>query len=609
MGSRVAILLLCWITALGLRAETTPAQRRALDKMYAGIEQAGERLGAREIMRYLLEGASAGEDPARLGRAIETLRTQQELRPGHVDFGNFRWYRGQPEVRDRNAVQFVCQNAVTLALGYPDALTGGNAEAFRTLLRDAARGCLGQKVNPGYTNIFLMKAVNLVLLGRYLDDVNLADSGRAQLDEWFEWTRTNGITEYNSTTYTGIDLDSASLLIRYAADPADRARGETLARLFWTELAANWFAPARRLGGSHSRDYDFLLGLGYTDVPLAENGWIAARRAETLPAEAASRRFIAPPEWTAAILAQTTREVVQRWSAGPGETATHYLTPDYSIGTCGTSKAYDDKVFAVQFSGERTTPMAYFVMESRQDPYGTAKEPDRNGHNKALHLRPSLVTAQNRDRVLLLAAEDTEVPRHLRPVPVLKGLWSHLVFPAAAKVTDAAGVELAPGPVDTNRPVFIRLERTTLALSFLAARKEWATGSLPVTLIRDGEAVKAARFTIEHGTGEHPGRGLVAFSAETALTPDDAAFRAFASRVESEPTDVSIYKDATARITRGAGADRLSASLDLLKRRVLSVEGQSPLEAGELLRVNGVELWKPLLPPPALARNGQGELH
>lgn len=608
MGSRIVFLLLCWFTTLCLQAETTPAQRRALDKMYSGIEQAGERLGAREIMRYLLEGAAAGEDPARLGRAIETLRTQQELRPGHADFGNFRWYRGQTEVRDRNAVQFVCQNATTLALGYPEALTGANAEAFRALLRDAARGSLNQKVKPGYTNIFLMKAVNLVLLGRCLDDPELAATGRAQLDAWFEWTRANGITEYNSTTYTGIDLDSASLLIRFATDPADRARGEILARLFWTELAANWFAPARRLGGSHSRDYDFLLGLGYTDVPLADNGWIAPRRPETLPAESASRRFIAPPEWTVAILAQPTREVVQRWSGGAGETATHYLTPDYSIGTCGTGKAFDDKVFAVQFSGERTTPMAYFVMESRQDPYGATKEPDSNGHNKALHLRPALVTAQNRDRALLLAAEDTEVPRHLRPVPVLKGLWSHIVFPASARVTDVSGNELPPGPVDSARAVFIRQGRSTLALRVLAARKEWASGSLPMVLFRDGESLKAARLTIEHGTGEHPGRGLIAFTAETALTPDEATFRSFAARFEAEPAEASVNESGVARITRGGEPDRLSASMDLKKRRVLSIEGQSRLEPGELLRVNGVDLWTPLLPAPT-KHAGESILH
>ena len=334
------------------------------------------------------------------------------------------------------------------------------------------------------------------------------------------------------------------------------------------------------------------------------NGWIPAGKVEPLSAEGESHRFVAPVEWTAPILAQPTREVVQRWSAGPAETATHYVTPDYSIGTCGTSKAYDDKVFAVQFPGARAAPMAYFVMESRNDPYGTNKEPDSNGHNKALHLRPALVTAQNKNRVLLLAAEDTEIPKHPRPMPVLKGLWSHLVFPAAARVTDADGAEIAPGPLTSDRPVFVRLGQVTLALRFLEARQDWEIGRLPVVLIRDGEAQKAARFTIEHGTGEHPGKGLVAFSAETAVTPDEVTFRTFAARFVAEPTAITVLKDATARISRGKDVNKISAVLDLAKRKVIAVEGQSELIPGEIIRVNGVDLWSPLLPPPPTTQQG-----
>ena len=42
----------------------------------------------------------------------------------------------------------------------------------------------------------------------------------------------------------------------------------TIPRLFWTEVAVNWFDPAKRMGGSHSRNYDYLHGLGATDIEL-----------------------------------------------------------------------------------------------------------------------------------------------------------------------------------------------------------------------------------------------------------------------------------------------------------------------------------------------------
>ncbi len=478
---RILSLLCCAATLA--HSEPSASQQKSLDAMFAVFEKPGDRLTARELMKYALEGAVAGAPPEKIGRALQLLREQQELRPGNVNFGNFRWYRGQPEVIDRNAVQFVCQNAMVLAPGHPDKLTAGNDKALRVLMKDAAQGCLKQTVKPGYTNIFLMKAANLVLLGQYLDSPGLTEQGRANLREWFEWTKTNGITEYNSTTYTGIDMDCAAQLLRLAKDPRDRETGRAILQLLWIEVAANWFEPAKRLGGSHSRDYNYLAGIGAADVQLAANGWIPAGKPEALGAETAGHVWISPKEWSDSIRNTVPREVIQRWLSGPGGLATHWITADYSIGTSGTGKAYDDKVFAVQFAGARSDPMAYFLMESRNDPYGVSKEPDSNGHGKTLHLRPALATVQFKDRVLLLAADDTEKPKHLRPVPELKGLWSHLVFPSDAVVCHADGSPLAAGNIPVDKAVFLRKGRVTLALRFIDARKEWDNSThLPITL-------------------------------------------------------------------------------------------------------------------------------
>jgi len=586
--SRLLALTALLLAAVAAAAE--PAQRRALDSAFAGIAKAGERLGARDLARYLLEGTVAGEDPARLAKALETLRTQQELRPTDPNFGNFRWYRGQPEVKDRNAVQFVCQDLLVLALAHRGRMEAGQEQALRVLLTDAAQGCLRQRVRPDYTNIFLMKACNLVLLGQYLGDASLTGQGRANLREFLTYTRTNGITEFNSTTYTGIDMDCAIQLVRLASDPRDQATGRTLLRLLWTEVAVNWFDPCQRLGGAHSRDYNYLQGIGATDLQLAENGWIAPLKPDPLGAEAESRRWLAPKAWTDGLRADLPREVLQRWGQGPGMTATHWQTKDYSIGTCGTSKAYDDKVFAVQFPGDRRSTMVYFVMESRDDPYGVNKEPDSNGHNKTLHLRPSLVTVQNKDRVLLLAADDTEKPRHLRPVPELKGLWSHLVFPAQAKVCDREGREIAPGPLDLDAPVFLRQGNVTLGVRFVAARGpgDLATAT-PVRFIRDGDKQQAARFTVEHGVGPHPGKGLLCFVAETAVTADEAAFRAFAQTWRDAPTLALRGAVATAE-ARG-----LSATIDVAANKIQRTGGGTTLAPGQPISVNGQDVWTPLL--------------
>ena len=583
--------LLACLTAGLLLAAPSKEQQRALDGAFASITKGGERLAARELARYALEASAAGETASKVAKALVMLRTQQELRKEHADFGNFRWYRGQPEVKDRNAVQFVCQNLLVLALAHGDRLDAANATALKALLTDAAQGSLRQPVRTSYTNIYLMKACNLVLLGQHLGDASLTEQGRANLREFLAYTRANGITEYNSTTYTGIDMDCAVQLVKLARDPRDQATGRTLLRLFWSEVAVNWFEPCRRLGGSHSRDYNYLQGLGATDGHLAANGWIPAAKPEALGAEAASRLWIAPKEWTDALRAELPREVVQRWGQGPGMTATHWVTKDYSIGTCGTSKAYDDKVFAVQFPGDRRSTMAYFVMESRQDPYGVSKEPDSNGHNKALHLRPSLVTAQNQGRALLIAGDDTERPKHLRPVPELKGLWSHLVFPADATVCDREGRNIAPGALPNPCVVFIRKGAVTLAVKAFAGTPAGVAGSAApgIVYVRDGDKQQAARLTVEHGVGPHPGKGVFAFVAEATTSNDDAAFRAFAQAWAKEA--VFSQKGEVATLS-GCG---LSASIDLSRNKILKTSGETKLAPGQPISVNGRDIWTPLL--------------
>ena len=269
---------------------------------------------------------------------------------------------------------------------------------------------------------------------------------------------------------------------------------------------------------------------------------------------------------------------------------------NYSIGTCGTGKAFDDKVFAVHFAGGRRAPMAYFVMESRNDPYGVSKEPDSNGHAKTLHLRPALATVQNKDRVLLLAADDSEKPKHLRPVPELKGLWSHLVFPADATVCYADLSPVVVGNVHGDKAVFLRKGKVTLAVRFIAARKEWsANRCLPVTLVRDGDAVKAARLTVEHGTGAHPGKCLIAFTAETAMTPDDDGFASFARRFENKTTNLVVDDAGVASLTAGSADSPLRISLDLGKSKALGTGGANPFSAGKILSVNGQDPWMPII--------------
>lgn len=592
--------VLALVLALSAHAAPNKAQQARLDRQFAAIESAGERLTARGIADYVADAAALGGDPDKVKLALERLRSQQELRPGHALYGNFRWYRGQPEVIDRNAVQFVVQTSMMLAHAHPRAL-GANEPAFRQLMADAAKGCHAQRVRPGYTNIFLMKATNLVLLGQYLGEGERTEQGRALLREWLAHVRREGIVEYNSPTYTGVDLDCGVLLRRFARDPADRALAEAVLRCVWTDAAANWFEPARRLGGSRSRDYDYLRGIGAPfDFHASAAGWLEPLQPDRLGPRDHPRAWAPPRKWTEPIRSQVPREVVQRWGTGIGQQAVHWQTPLYSVGSSGAGKAFDDKVLAVQFGGSRLDPMLYLVMESQLDPYGLTKTPDSNGHGKSLHLRPLIGCVQDKDKVLLVAADDTGKPRHLRPFPELKGLWTHLVFPAAARLVDAAGAVMPEGAaLPPGACAFVRKDGVTVGIRLLACADGWdGPGNAGKVAIhrRDGEHRGAARLTWEHGAGPAPGRALVALALETGATPDEAAFRAFAKRFASVPAKTRIAAG-KAEVSR----DGLGVSLDLAGWKTSALSGGSTLAEGQVMTVNGGEVLAPVI-EEALAR-------
>ena len=81
---------------------------------------------------------------------------------------------------------------------------------------------------------------------------------------------------------TGRHLDQLDILFGVAAemqdrDPSVRDRAERLLKLFYTDICASSFAPAGRLAGTHSRDYDYLYGMGGVAALLRAIGVAAPR--------------------------------------------------------------------------------------------------------------------------------------------------------------------------------------------------------------------------------------------------------------------------------------------------------------------------------------------
>jgi hypothetical protein len=94
---------------------------------------------------------------------------------------------------------------------YRDRLPETAREKLRAALALGVEGMLRHKVDVSYTNIFLMRLANCILIGESTGRPDLVQRGRAWLDEWLADTRAWGIHEYSSPTYYGVDLSVPGL--------------------------------------------------------------------------------------------------------------------------------------------------------------------------------------------------------------------------------------------------------------------------------------------------------------------------------------------------------------------------------------------------------------
>jgi hypothetical protein len=558
-----------------------------LAREWPKIESPTPNVGSREIMDFILE-AGGGTDSAQYGPQIEQafsdLERMQDRDPDSKTYGNFCWYWHETKPGDRNAVEFVTQQAVLLRLQFARNLSPAAQGSLDQMLRLVVEGIHRQKVDVGYTNIFLMKSWNLMALGQALGNPALSQEGDTMLDQWMTYTARNGIREYLSPTYYGPDLDSLGLMARYIADPGIKAKAERCLRLFWRDIAANWFAPCGRLGGAHGRDYDYLTGHGDLDRHLFDAGWIDETQYKPDPRHvfADATRWVPPAALHETAVAEVPRLVYQKWDAPAAAWASQYVGHHFSIGVSGCSQGPEDKPFAINLAGPQgpATVMVNFFMDGRNDPYGKEKvATGASGHPKAHHLFPFFSAVQSGPEVLFLASSPLPGGK-VETEPVC--LLSHMDLPAGAAVWTGSGAADLSQKLDAlpGNLCFLRMGDVAVGIRFVFAQ---ATDGSPCAawLINDGDAYGARRLTVTHSLGPPgSGRGTVAVFVRAAEGLDDAGFAAF--RREFLATKTAVDTDGKVVRLKAGG---LSLEDDVASGTVLQSSG-APVETAPMT-VNG----------------------
>ena len=550
---------------------------------------------------------------SKLEKAVENLESMQDRDPASQTYGNFRWYWNQQKPEDLNAVEFVTQRAVLLKLCYGDRLSSISPKASESLdriLKYAVEGIHRQKVDVAYANIYLMKTWNLLALGQVLNRPDLTGEGAAMQDTWIAFTRQNGITEYLSPTYLGIDLDSLGLMANHLTDAAIKAKAEGALRFFWENIAANWFEPAQRLGGAHGRDYDYLTGHGELDRHLRRESWIHSDSKSSPPPPPVFEDFSVfeelchwtpPEELHQRALSEIPRFTSQRCGTNDTDWDSQQIGRNVSIGVAGTCKGPEDKPFAINLAGPAgpKTVMVNFFMDGRNDPYGSKKIPiGSSGHSKAHHLSPIFRAVQSGWDVLFLATY-SEVGKQSKNEPASPSvcLYSHLDLPEEAGVWSADQLldpKLPTQPIPGNI-CFLRLGDVAVGIRFLLA-EDVAGKQVTAELVNDGQQFHARRLSVTHSaTPPGEGRGTVAVAARVEEGLDDAGFAAFRKKF-SEAHVTAGHQGAEITLSTEGVKNPLLLQTDLNSGKVLRSEGADPSVEIAPLSVNGkkVDLVTPL---------------
>ncbi|MCE0497175.1 MAG: hypothetical protein LV481_04425 [Methylacidiphilales bacterium] len=451
----------------------------------------------------LLDGDGAAEAESLLGRVF-ALQSMDETAP---DYGKLPWNLENVGVSDENGIEFGSEAWGPIFLGYKDLLSPEfNREAIPHM-KAALAALQRHNVPVAYTNIFLMNTVNTLLLAQIVGDDAQHQRGLSQLNAWMDYTRTNGIHEFDSPVYYSVGMLSLLNGYRYAKQPEIREKFRSILDYFWKDIAANHdTALPTRLLGAHSRDYDFLRGAGGVNVFFYTEGLLPTRKFEEVPLD---KVFLLANGLnngyhpSGKILEESSipeRVVLQRWDQDPLETRFTYITPDFSIGTATADYGPQDKLFALDLFSSKDLPDVTVVPDPTGEPYGLTETKDKSGHSKPHHspLHPAVV--QDKGTVVLLLDLD---PSHLGKA---QSFATNLILPSLADE-----IILDGKPVDLSTPVE------------LPATADSVIG------VHEGNACFAARFFHVDALGDEPPVYEVR-AEETGLAKGAARFVVYHTR-------------------------------------------------------------------------------
>lgn len=209
---------------------------------------------AQESLEYAIALAETGGDAETIRRIVQRTLDAQDRRPRSATYGNWFWMSQFEQVFDANAVSFMVPNYWHLLARHRTLL--GETLTTRTLdaLRLAGQALLAHRCQWAYSNIFIKNITCKIQIGHLLDDVRMRDLAGYDFAEWLSYTTRFGITEFNSPTYSAVQIRALEAILEVPVDDhALHRQVRRLLDLYYTDLFLHYHPRSGLFAGTKSR--------------------------------------------------------------------------------------------------------------------------------------------------------------------------------------------------------------------------------------------------------------------------------------------------------------------------------------------------------------------
>jgi hypothetical protein len=425
----VAATVVALLVARQAAAAAPPSSQDRLDQMHAALVEAMHNFqknldtpkadGTVRTYTHAAQYALAmGMDARTAEDFIRRAMARQDMDHASPKFGDVPWEMFANDIHDANSVEFTFAPIGPIMLGYADRLSPQFRAEMVPHIAGGIAAIRRHKVPVSYSNIYLMKTENLLLLGEAIGDQDAVATGRQLLDDWLQFTATHGVHEYASPTYTAVQLNCLLNAYRHTHLADVKPKLKAGLDYLWADAAASFIPPGDDMAGPHSRDYDFLRGTGSIDRFYYFCGLRNEFPAGSLFVDSFGayvnelENGYRPSDQTLALAHLDERIVKARWDDTPGADRYAWITPDFAVGSTSAHYGPQDREVAVDLDLKGSAnPIAMTLSADTLDaPYGKQTLKDRSGHQKPVRLRTDIAAVQDHGAVLALLNLSPDLP-------------------------------------------------------------------------------------------------------------------------------------------------------------------------------------------------------